>query len=44
MADPEIQMILSDPVVRQVLTDFKENPAHAQKVLNVVLRVFHGTI
>lgn len=32
MADPEIQMILTDPVVRQVLTDFKENPQHAQKV------------
>ncbi|CAM9451979.1 unnamed protein product [Hapterophycus canaliculatus] len=33
MADPEIQMILSDPVVRQVLNDFKENPQHAQKAL-----------
>lgn len=32
MADPEIQMILTDPMVRQVLTDFKENPQHAQKV------------
>lgn len=32
MADPEIQMILSDPVVRQVLNDFKDNPQHAQKV------------
>lgn len=32
MADPEIQAILTDPVVRQVLTDFKENPQHAQKV------------
>eukprot|EP00904_Undaria_pinnatifida_P000933 jgi/Undpi1/10840/HiC_scaffold_3.g01367.m2 len=33
MADPEIQMILTDPMVRQVLTDFKENPQHAQKAL-----------
>ncbi|CAM9439347.1 unnamed protein product [Pylaiella littoralis] len=33
MADPEIQMILTDPVVRQVLSDFKENPQHAQKAL-----------
>lgn len=33
MADPEIQMILSDPMVRQVLNDFKENPPHAQKVI-----------
>lgn len=32
MADPEIQMILTDPVVRQVLSDFKDNPQHAQKV------------
>lgn len=35
MADPEIQMILTDPVVRQVLTDFKENPQHAQKVIRL---------
>lgn len=34
MADPEIQMILTDPVVRQVLNDFKENPQEAQKVLD----------
>ncbi|CAM9091766.1 unnamed protein product [Ascophyllum nodosum] len=33
MADPEIQAILTDPMVRQVLTDFKENPQHAQKAL-----------
>jgi hypothetical protein len=26
MADPEIQGILTDPVVRQVLQDFQENP------------------
>lgn len=34
MADPEIQMILTDPVVRQVLNDFKDNPKEARKVLN----------
>lgn len=39
MADPEIQMILTDPVVRQVLNDFKENPQHAQKVWVVSLLV-----
>eukprot|EP00903_Cladosiphon_okamuranus_P012279 g11516.t1 len=33
MADPEIQAILTDPMVRQVLNDFKENPQHAQKAL-----------
>ncbi|CAN0391868.1 unnamed protein product [Ectocarpus sp. 12 AP-2014] len=33
MADPEIQMILTDPVVRQVLNDFKDNPKEAQKAL-----------
>ncbi|CAN0547807.1 unnamed protein product, partial [Ectocarpus sp. 8 AP-2014] len=33
MADPEIQMILTDPVVRQVLNDFKDNPKEARKVL-----------
>lgn len=36
MADPEIQMILSDPVIRQVLTDFQENPAVAQRAMNDV--------
>jgi stress-induced-phosphoprotein 1 len=33
MADPEIQNILNDPSIRQVLTDFQENPAHAQRAL-----------
>lgn len=33
MADPEIQAILSDPVMRQILTDFNENPAAAQKAM-----------
>ncbi|XP_075099617.1 hsp70-Hsp90 organizing protein 3-like [Nicotiana tabacum] len=30
MQDPEIQNILTDPVMRQVLTDFQENPKAAQ--------------
>jgi stress-induced-phosphoprotein 1 len=33
MADPEIQAILSDPVVQQVLRDFGENPNAAQQAL-----------
>ncbi|BDA49920.1 Hsp70-Hsp90 organizing protein 1 [Coccomyxa sp. Obi] len=33
MADPAIQAILTDPVMRQVLQDFQENPATAQKHL-----------
>ena len=33
MADPEIQTILSDPIMRQVLNDFQENPRAAQKHL-----------
>jgi stress-induced-phosphoprotein 1 len=31
MQDPEIQNILSDPIMRQVLTDFQENPKAAQE-------------
>ncbi|GMI71727.1 Hop3 [Hibiscus trionum] len=31
MQDPEIQNILSDPVMRQVLADFQENPKAAQE-------------
>ncbi|GAV75611.1 TPR_1 domain-containing protein/TPR_11 domain-containing protein [Cephalotus follicularis] len=30
MQDPEVQNILSDPVMRQVLSDFQENPKAAQ--------------
>ena len=30
MADPEIQMILTDPVMRQVLNDFTNDPKAAQ--------------
>ncbi|KAJ7569117.1 hypothetical protein O6H91_01G061400 [Diphasiastrum complanatum] len=30
MQDPDIQAILSDPIMRQVLTDFQENPKSAQ--------------
>jgi stress-induced-phosphoprotein 1 len=33
MADPEIQAILQDPVTQQVLRDFQENPAAAQKAM-----------
>jgi len=31
MQDPEIQNILTDPVMRQVLMDFQENPKAAQE-------------
>ncbi|KAK4486404.1 hypothetical protein RD792_009078 [Penstemon davidsonii] len=31
MQDPEIQNILTDPVMRQVLSDFQENPKAAQE-------------
>lgn len=31
MADPEIQNILQDPVMRQVLVDFQDNPKAAQE-------------
>jgi stress-induced-phosphoprotein 1 len=33
MADPEIQNILTDPVIRQILNDFNENPAEAQRAM-----------
>jgi stress-induced-phosphoprotein 1 len=33
MADPEIQGILSDPVMQQLLKDFSENPAAAQQAM-----------
>ncbi|KAK1272401.1 Heat shock protein STI [Acorus gramineus] len=33
MHDPEIQNILSDPIMRQVLVDFQENPKSAQEHL-----------
>lgn len=33
MADPEIQSILMDPMIRQILSDFQENPQHAQRAL-----------
>eukprot|EP00545_Synedropsis_sp_CCMP1620_P013429 CAMPEP_0119011068 /NCGR_PEP_ID=MMETSP1176-20130426/5429_1 /TAXON_ID=265551 /ORGANISM="Synedropsis recta cf, Strain CCMP1620" /LENGTH=573 /DNA_ID=CAMNT_0006963831 /DNA_START=29 /DNA_END=1750 /DNA_ORIENTATION=- len=33
MADPDIQNILSDPVIRQILNDFNENPAEAQRAM-----------
>ena len=34
MADPEIQAILSDPIIRQVLTDINENPTAGRKALS----------
>lgn len=33
MADPEIQGILSDPVIRQILQDFQQNPQAAQQAM-----------
>ena len=33
MADPEIQAILNDPVIRQILKDFAENPTAAQQAM-----------
>mmetsp|Transcript_16544 Transcript_16544/g.25020 ORF Transcript_16544/g.25020 Transcript_16544/m.25020 type:complete len:566 (+) Transcript_16544:121-1818(+) len=34
MADPEIQNILNDPVIRQILQDFNDNPTAAQKAMS----------
>jgi stress-induced-phosphoprotein 1 len=34
MADPQIQAILSDPVVQQTLRDFQENPTAANAAMN----------
>ena len=34
LADPEIQAILQDPVMRQVLSDMQENPSAGQKAMN----------
>jgi stress-induced-phosphoprotein 1 len=34
MADPEIQGILTDPIMRNVLREMEENPAAAQKHLS----------
>merc|ERR1740121_287012 len=33
LADPEIQMILQDPIIRQVLQDFNDNPNAAQQAM-----------
>lgn len=33
MADPEIQSIVTDPIVQQVLRDLQENPASIQQVM-----------
>lgn len=34
MADPEVQRILTDPIMRQVLADMQEDPAAAQRHLS----------
>lgn len=34
LADPEIQAILSDPIIRQVLQDLQENPSAGRDALN----------
>merc|ERR1740136_92238 len=36
MADPEIQAILTDPMINQVLKDFNENPSAAQAAMSDV--------
>jgi len=36
MADPEIQAILTDPMINQVLKDFNENPNAAQQAMSDV--------
>jgi len=33
LADPDIQMILQDPIIRQVLQDFNDNPNAAQQAM-----------
>jgi len=33
LADPEIQMILQDPIMRQLLQDLQENPQYGQQAL-----------
>lgn len=33
LADPEIQQILNDPMMRQILSDMQENPSSGQKAL-----------
>ncbi|XP_031247860.1 hsp70-Hsp90 organizing protein 3-like [Pistacia vera] len=50
MQDPEIQNILSDPVMRQVLVDFQENPKAAQEhmknpmVMNKIQKLINAGI
>ncbi|KAL8539721.1 hypothetical protein ACS0TY_001366 [Phlomoides rotata] len=50
MQDPEIQNILTDPVMRQVLSDFQENPNDAQKhmknplVMNKIQKLINAGI
>ncbi|MCY5962502.1 hypothetical protein OV760_29540, partial [Salmonella enterica subsp. enterica serovar 1,4,[5],12:i:-] len=46
MQDPEIQNILTDPVMRQVLIDFQENPKAAQEHTKnpMVMNIIHKLI
>ena len=46
LADPEIQMILTDPVMRQVLNDFSTDPKAAQvcAVMAAALKSLHVTL
>ncbi|KAJ8764191.1 hypothetical protein K2173_005371 [Erythroxylum novogranatense] len=50
MQDPEVQNILSDPVMRQVLVDFQENPNAAQEhmknpmVMNKIQKLINAGI
>ncbi|KAF3322405.1 hsp70-Hsp90 organizing protein 3 [Carex littledalei] len=50
MQDPEIQGILTDPIMRQVLIDFQENPSTAQnhlknpQVMNKIQRLVNAGI
>jgi stress-induced-phosphoprotein 1 len=39
MADPEIQAIWSDPIIRNVLKDFETNPTEAQRLVNSSLNL-----
>ena len=34
MADPDIQSILTDPVIQQILKDFNENPQAANAAMS----------
>ena len=38
MADPEIQAILSDPIIRNIISQLQTNPAEGQKVSSFLCR------